>query len=212
MRTKSTGFLAALLCCGYFLTAQGQGAYKPGYIVQPAGDTLRGFIQARGAMRSSLGCRFKATADGQAVDYPPAALRAYELANGPHYDSRLVPGADSMAAKEGFFLELMEGGKASLYRRRDANDEVNYYLYMTRADNNVVVNLENRVTHRAVYATDRNITTPLFRTTLSKAFRDCFAVQPELPTLQYSDVGLTKIVRLYSTLLFLVIDFEQVVS
>jgi hypothetical protein len=199
MYTKYTGFLAALFCCGYSLTAHSQEAYKPGYVVQPAGDTLRGFIQARGALRSSLVCRFKTAANAQAVDYAPSALRAYELANGPHYDSRLVPGADSMAPKEAFFLELMEGGKASFYRRRDTNDEVFYYLYMAQAANNEVIRLENRVTRNGLHASAAKITTPVFRTTLSKAFRDCFAVQPELSTLQFSEASLTKIVRLYNS-------------
>jgi hypothetical protein len=61
-----------------------------------------------------------------------------------------------------------------------------------------VQELEQRLVHRAIHAADKQVTKPLFRSTLSKAFSDCFAIQPSLPTLPYSANSLTDVVRRYN--------------
>ncbi|RZK30110.1 MAG: polysaccharide biosynthesis tyrosine autokinase [Hymenobacter sp.] len=47
-----------------------QNAFTPGYLVQLNGDTIRGEVQLRGAMRSALMCRFRPTATAASTDYP----------------------------------------------------------------------------------------------------------------------------------------------
>jgi hypothetical protein len=182
------------------ITAQAQANYKPGYVVLTAGDTLRGLIQARGDLRNSRLCRFRPAEDAPTVDYPPAALRAYGLASGLHYDTRLVPLPDSGGQRQErlYFLELLEGGKASLYLRRDGADQTHYYLYMASRGPAPVQELEKRVVHQIIKNQVFNETQNLYRNTLAEAFRDCLAIQPALPTLEFTASSLRSVVRRYN--------------
>lgn len=205
MPNKSTLMLLALLASGIISTAKAQG-YKAGYVVRPAGDTLRGFLQSHGALRNSLVCRFRPAPDAPVVEYAPADLRAYALTDGPSYESQLTPPAYMTDAEPGrrdlsirpYFLEVLVAGRASLYTRRDANDEVRYYLRMAAAPAGPVQELENRQVHRAVYASDQDQTKPLYRNALSVAFQDCLAIQLLLPKLEFSLGSLTNVVRRYN--------------
>lgn len=122
------------------------------------------------------------------------------MANGQQYETRLVPTTDSMGkpAQRQLFLELLVGGRASLYTRRDAYDEVHYYLYLAQAGAGPVQELENRVVKRGYAANEAANVIPVYRKTLSEAFRDCFAVQPSLPKLEYTASSLAQVVRRYN--------------
>ena len=205
MSTRYFSFLLVLLGIGSIATAKAQ-SYKPGYVVRPAGDTLRGFLQSRGALRNSLQCRFRPAPDAPVVEYAPADLQAFAFADGSSYESQLTPLVYVTDAESGrrdlsvrpYFLEVLVAGRASLYTRRDANDEIRYYLRMAAAPAGPVQELEKRLVHRAVYASDQDQTLPLYRKTLSIAFQDLLAIQPLLPTLGFSLASLTDIVRRYN--------------
>ncbi|GAA3991145.1 outer membrane beta-barrel protein [Hymenobacter antarcticus] len=206
MANKSTLMLLALLASGSISTVQAQG-YKPGYVVRPAGDTLRGFLQSRGALRNSLQCSFRPAPDAPVVEYTPADLRAYALTNGPRYESQLIPPVYMTDAEPGrqdlsvrpYFLEVLVSGRASLYTRRDANDETRYYLRMAAAPAAAPVQeLEKRLVHRAVYVRDQDQSQAIYRKTLSVAFQDCLAIQPLLPTLDFSSGSLVNAVQRYN--------------
>lgn len=194
-----------LLLCSSIATAQAQGGYRPGYVVRPAGDTIRGFLFTRGSLRNSQQCRFRPAPEAPVVEYTPADLRAYGFVAGPRYEVQLVPPTrtiDTVPGQEGttqlYFLEVLESGRASLYTRRDGNDVTYYYLRMASAPAGAVQELENRVMARAAYVGDRSETKPLYRNTLSAAFRDCLAVQPLLPQLPFTAGNLTDAVRRYN--------------
>jgi opacity protein-like surface antigen len=197
-----------LLLCGSIARAQAQGGYKPGYVVRPAGDTLRGYLLPRGSLRNSQQCRFRPAPDAPVVEYAPADLRAYAFVAGPRYEAQLVPPTrtiDTVPGQEGtaqvYFLEVLESGRASLYTRRDGNDVTYYYLRMANAPAGTVQELENRVIARAAYVGDRSETKPLYRNTLSAAFRDCLVIQPLLPQLPFTAGSLTDAVRRYNACL-----------
>ena len=190
------------LLCGFFCSysALAQSSYKPGYVVLPAGDTLRGQVQARGELRNSTMCRFRPNSTAAAVDYAPSGLRGYGQTTGPYYETRLIilPDSAGRQPRRLFFLELLEGGKASLYTRRDAYDDMRYYLYMARDGAGPAQELVNRMFRRSTAQNEPVQYEPIYRKTLSEAFRDCFSVQPMLPKLDYSPKSLGKVVRLYN--------------
>ncbi|WP_190927663.1 outer membrane beta-barrel protein [Hymenobacter armeniacus] len=196
----SKSFFLALSLLATAGAVQAQQNFRPGYVVKTEGDTLRGQVQVRGAHRSEALCRFRPNSEAGTVDYKPAALRGYGLANGQRYETRLVPTTDSLGrpAQRQLFLEPLVSGRASLYTRRDAFDEVHYYLYLAQAGAGPVQELENRVVRRIYTANEAPEVIPVYRKTLSEAFRDCFAVQPSLPKLEYTASSLAAVVRRYN--------------
>ena len=204
MRNQYTAL--ALLLCGSIATAQAQGGYRPGYIVRSAGDTIRGFLFTRGSLRNSQQCRFRPAPDAAVVEYTPTDLRAYAFADGLRYESQLVPPTQLLETHSGeqdftprpLFLEVLESGRANLYTRRDASDATHYYLRMATAPAGPVQELENRLVSREGYMGIQRETKPVYRTTLSEAFRDCLAVQLLLPQLPFTASNLTEVVRRYN--------------
>ncbi|MCI1189049.1 PorT family protein [Hymenobacter sp. DH14] len=161
----------------------------------------------RGSLRNSQQCRFRPTSDAAAVEYSPTDLRAYAFADGPRYESQPVPPTQLLETHSEpqdltprpLFLEVLESGRASLYTRRDANDATHYYLRMAAAPAGPVQELENRLISREGYMGIQGETKPLYRSTLSAAFRDCLAVQPLLPQLPFTASNLTEVVRRYNS-------------
>lgn len=78
------------------LKAAAQTNFRPGYVVLPAGDTLRGEVDARGPQRSARQIRFRPTPDGPVQRYLPAGLRGYGLRKGPTYQIETILLADSL--------------------------------------------------------------------------------------------------------------------
>jgi hypothetical protein len=199
MFKRSTQLVLGVFLGFTSLVAQAQTGFKPGYVVRPAGDTLRGELQVRSALRSSLQCRFRPATDAPAVDYLPSELRAYAYANGARYETQtvLLPDTTRGAHETPFFLEVLVSGRASLYVRRDGFDETRYYLRMAQAAPGPVLELEKRVV-RAVNISQVDQFLPVYRKTLSDAFRDCFAIQSQLTNLDFSSGSLIGIVRRYN--------------
>ena len=186
---------ASLLCP----KVQAQGRFRPGYIVQLSGDTLRGQVQQRGAIRAAATCFFRAAATAEPTEYHPAELRAYGFAEGEHYESRVVSRLHrkSDVGLRVLFLSVVAQGKAQLYNLRDKDDQNHYYL--ATSPDSVQELLQMRV---AVPSTNQDQieyeTRYPFRLVLAEAFRDCPAVQHLLPDLLLSEGDLRRVVTRYN--------------
>lgn len=174
--------------------AWGQGTYRPGYIVQPTGDTIRGELQVRSAIRSAQVCRFRAAATGPAVDYQPTQLRAYGLNGMAAYRSQLVPGrgadADNM-----LFVKLLVIGRANLYTYQDREDVSRYYLAMGTDTLQTLRSFRvQKIINNEEYFEEQSP----FRTVLAKALSACPSVQYLIPQLALAEKDLTKLVTRYN--------------
>ena len=194
-------FLRALLVLGLTVVwlphrVLGQ-AFQPGYIVQLTGDTLRGELQVRGAMRSARQCTFRPAGASAATSYRPARLRAYGLRQGAAYQARLVPRPDSKVL-DTLFIKVLVAGQASLFENRDREDQSRYYLAVG-ADS--LRELRKARVRLPGYNQTGYEEQPLYRSVLAKALRACLAVQPLLPQLPLIDTDLINVVKRYNTCL-----------
>ena len=168
--------------------------FQPGYIVQPSGDSLRGEVQVRGAMRSAIQCNFRASAAAAATTYLPTQLRAYGLQRGPAYQARLVPPAGSEAATVAF-VQVLVAGSASLYTHQDRHDQTRYYVAVKPDSLQELrqLRVQNTTEGQVLYEEQSP-----FRAVLAQALRACLAVQPLLPQLPFTKASLTHVVRRYN--------------
>jgi len=179
--------------------AQAQGRFRPGYVVQLSGDTLRGQVQQRGAIRAAAACFFRPAATAEPVEYRPAELRAYGFAGGDQYEARVTERLHRKAnvALRTLFLNVLVQGKARLYSFRD-KDDVNHFYLATSPDSVT----ELKQVRAAVPSTNQDQivyeTQYPFRTVLAEAFSDCPAVQHLLPTLLLSEGDLRRVVTRYN--------------
>ena len=191
------GILAALVLSAASLLcpkAQAQGTYRPGYIVQLTGDTLRGELQVRSAIRSAQLCRFRATAAGTQADYLPAQLRGYGLDGMAAYRAQLVPQRGPAGAAV-LFVKLLAVGRANLYVYQDNEDVPRYYLAMG-ADT-----LQPLRTYRVQRIIDNQEyfeEQAPFRTVLARALSACPSVQYLIPQLPLAEKDLTKLITRYN--------------
>ncbi|WP_439182049.1 hypothetical protein [Carboxylicivirga taeanensis] len=109
-----------------------QSDYRPGYIVQLNGDTIKGLIDFRGNVRNSQLCNFM-NAEGQEKQYRPFDIRSYRFTKGKYYVSKKVKHENDELADA--FVEYLVDGEKDLYYYRTA--EGNFFL-ITYNDSTVV--------------------------------------------------------------------------
>ena len=194
-------FSAAIGLVLFSTLAQAQTDFRPGYILPPTGDTVRGLVDYRGALRSSRLCQFRPTATAPVTTYRPEELRGYGFAGTKEYRTRLVPlpdSADRPQAPRLFYLEVLASGPASLYSRRGRSDATYFYLQKGTAEtvpvkelefHRVAIEVEGRKGIRAVNT---------FRNTLSEAFVDCPDLSLEVLRTEYQPEALVHIVERYN--------------
>lgn len=189
--------LALLLAAA--TTARAQAEFKPGYVVLPAGDTLRGQVQEVGALRNTLTCRFRPAASAPATAYAPAELRAYGLTGLARYEARPVPPADSTQgqASRQLFVEVLVSGPAQLYACRDRPGHTRYLLAVGGPEARLRELAERRVKTFA-NGFEAYETRSLFRDTLAAALRACPAVQVQLPRLPFQPAALARVITSYN--------------
>ncbi|RZK21858.1 MAG: PorT family protein [Hymenobacter sp.] len=194
MHRLLTGCSLFLGLCALAPQAWGQGTYRPGYIVQPTGDTIRGELQVRSAIRRAQLCRFRAAATGADVDYQPTQLRAYGLDGIAAYRSQLVPQRGTEAATV-LFVKLLAVGRANLYAYQDREDVSRYYLAMGTDTLQTLRSFRvQKIVDNQEYFEEQSP----FRTVLANALRACPSVQYLIPQLPLAEKDLTKLVTRYN--------------
>lgn len=99
--------------------AHAQTDFRPGFIVNTAGDTLKGKVDFRVDLILKNICRFEDAA-GSITEYTPDQLQSYRFESGRYYVSKTVGGRH-------VFLEFLIDGALDVFYNKDSNGE-HYYL------------------------------------------------------------------------------------
>ncbi|WP_457067103.1 porin family protein [Hymenobacter sp. UYAg731] len=185
-------------------SAQAQRNFRPGYIVRPAGDSLRGEIDVRGQQRMGLLCVFRANTGAAATQYTPTELKAYGLQSGARYEACQLPGglttapggAALSAAPTTLFMQQLVQGKAKLYSYIDEGGNGRYFFRTTDGPVTEVVQIIQNVTVTDVLVQQKSYP---FRQVLSRAFIDCPVVQPMLINAELKESQLVAIFNRYNS-------------
>ncbi|WP_035565641.1 porin family protein [Hymenobacter sp. IS2118] len=108
-----------------------QSDFRPGYVVRPEGDTLRGLVDYQSAQRSAVGCRFRTDAAQAVQEFVPGTALGYGFVGASRYEARLTPLAEVAAPSlpaQLQFVEIIVHGPISLYARRDLQRHDHYYI------------------------------------------------------------------------------------
>ncbi|WP_167851956.1 outer membrane beta-barrel protein [Hymenobacter elongatus] len=176
--------------------AVAQVDFRPGYIIQPAGDTLRGEVDNRSAVRSATECWFRQGA-GAVRSYSPTELLGYGLPGSKVYRSRLVAVPDSSALlPRTYFLDVLVAGATQLYYRRDSNGYEHFYVGTGPAAATELV--YRRTLTTSPDGSSRYLEKNLFRGTLAETFSACPAVQQQVASLPFKQSQLVAIIKLYN--------------
>jgi hypothetical protein len=174
-----------------------QSDFRPGFVVQPSGDTLRGQVDYRGSQRSARICRFRPSETASATEFTPAQLRSYGFQSGRAYEARPL---DSLGTSP-VFLERLVLGKASLYYLLDGNSAEHFYLRKNAETSATeLVRIIETVSRVATDGVERKYKQEkaLYRGTLAKSFSDCPSVQLLIGKVPFTADGLTDIVQRYN--------------
>lgn len=190
---------------------QAQKNFRPGYIVRPAGDSLRGEIDVRGQQRMGLLCAFRANTGAATTQYAPTELKAYGLQSGARYEACQLPGgltttiggAALSAAPTTLFMQQLVQGKAKLYSYVDEGGNSRYFFRTT--DGPVAelvqtiqnVNPDSSAVPKEYIKVEQRLYP--FRQVLSRAFIDCPVVQPRLVQAELKESQLVAIFNRYNT-------------
>ncbi|WP_460616504.1 outer membrane beta-barrel protein [Hymenobacter ruber] len=184
--------------------AQAQRNFRPGYIVRPAGDSLRGEVDVRGQQRMGLLCVFRANAGAATTQYTPTELKAYGLQGGARYEACQLPGGLTTApggaalssSPTTLFMQQLVQGKAKLYSYVDEGGNSRYFFRTTDGPVAEVVQIIQNVTVNDVLVQQKSYP---FRQVLSKAFIDCPVVQPMLIKAELKESQLVAIFNRYNS-------------
>lgn len=172
-----------------------QSKFQPGYVVLPAGDTLRGEVEYSSAQLRAQRVRLR-SADGGVKEYQPTEARGYGYTRGAHYDARRLPGQ----AGPTVFAEALVRGAATLYLRVDEYQAQRFYLHKPQDAALTELVSRDTVVERRVDGVLRNVKLrdTRYRTTLRQAFGDCEAVQARIEQAAFTETDLRRAFREYA--------------
>lgn len=152
-------------------TAYSQRNFQPGFVLQN-GDTLRGLVDYRGAVRSATVATFKKAENAPEQTFTPHQIQAYGFDEGYKLFEALDIPAAADTARERVFLNALARGTASVYHYRDSFQKDRYFL---RKGHGQIIELkyteellQNVATGRKYMARDK-----AYIQTISVAFSDC---------------------------------------
>ncbi|SHK59884.1 Outer membrane protein beta-barrel domain-containing protein [Hymenobacter psychrotolerans DSM 18569] len=178
--------------------ALAQSNFKPGYILPPSGDTLRGEVDYRSEQRNRKLCRFRPAGAAAVTEYQPEQLLGFGYSGGRSYQSRQLPGATAEKA----FLQVLALGKASLYLTVRADDREAYYAgpattgpleLLVQRDTSIVV--YNKAIGREINTLERSYP---FRSKLALLMSDCPKVQASIVSMELKEQKLLKLFSEYN--------------
>lgn len=108
----------------FFISANSQHNFKPGYIITTNNDIIPGYIDLKRKAISSKICLFKKTKKDSIIYYIPNQLKAYGIENSNLFVTKTIQ-TDSIN-NSNIFLEVLIKGKITLYSYY--SDGKNYYF------------------------------------------------------------------------------------
>lgn len=198
--------LLLITLLGASAQAMAQTNFQPGYVVLPAGDTLRGEVDARGAIRNARLARFRTAPDAAVIEYQPRQLRGYGFVGDRVYQAETVLLADS-AQRLGqpyapadtlarpSFLEVVLRGKLNLLFLRDERSNDHYYV---QPRGQPAQELVQKISLTNAGGTTLRRKSDDYRRTLAAATQACLAVQPAITKVDFDLRSLTRVVGQYN--------------
>lgn len=188
MHFRITGLLAVLMCLIGTLSAQTD--FRPGYIITNELDTLTGYIDYRGDLRSSRICMFKDDRKSDPTEYDPTEIYGYHFDQGKFIISKEVL---TNEGKDVRFLEFLVNGEASLYYFRD--EEGDHYLIEKE-----IGTLEELADEKVEVSRDEGDFSFHYKKyigQLKATFSDCEEIQPEVEKSTLSHSSLIRLTSQY---------------
>lgn len=166
----------------------GQSEYKAGYIVNPPGDTLRGYLLYQGITENEQGCSFKTQESASASIYTAEQILAYGIDGDRVYKSISIFGN---GANTKVFAQVILEGKITLLKRSQF-----FYLekegaiYVLRSGRGPKTDDDNKA--QAVRASE-------YKRTLKLVLKDCedFTLIQRVDKIAFSEPALISILEDY---------------
>jgi hypothetical protein len=202
LKTTSPLLLGLLLLC-LRLPAHAQDTFEEGYVVTPANDTLRGYLEP--SLKIFYQIAFKASrSDAQLVRYRPAQLRGFYIqSSGEHFYSRVVevnhkPTQEHLLennpvprfVRDTAFVEVLATGKVSLFRLTDRESKGHFFVQPEGGPPEELLLIKFLAVEGVMS------TLPVYRQQLQKLLADCPAVRPQ--HVAYTEKSLQKLVEKYN--------------
>ncbi|SIT93709.1 outer membrane beta-barrel protein [Pontibacter indicus] len=170
-------YITFLLTFLVITTASAQKDFRSGFIVQNT-DTLRGYVDYRGAVRSSKITTFKANLGAPEQEFDPSQLAAYGFVKeNKVYEAQAIP-ADTAQPAQRLFVQVLAKGKASVYAYRDGSDQDHFYLSKEGGE---LIELKQKVYNKKDPKTGKTfrMVDDLYLSVLRSSFYDCPAMTDE---------------------------------
>lgn len=179
------------------LATRAQADFRPGYIILPAGDTVRGIL-AYGRQRSASECSFKTDPAAAVTRYLPTQLKGYGFLHDRFFQSHRAPvtvtATDSTTQR--VFLEVLVQGAATLFYLSGDNQGDRYFL---RSGQGPIQPLAIETSIVEENGSRFKQEKALYRGVLADAFRACPALQGNVSSVALNGSSLVRIVREYNT-------------
>lgn len=209
---KPFSFLLGLLSLLPLSYARAQRSFQPGYVVTAAGDTLQGYIDVKRLEYAVRAVLFKTAPAAEPVRYSPLQAPAFQAAStafvgrvlsfdrSPARTDQLLQAESHVEflrfnrpVTDTVFLEVLTGGKVSLYRYND--EKVHYFARKAGGDWQELP--------LYTYILKRNGTRSLvqmeaYKDQLALLLADCPQVAQSARKTAYTEAALVKIVRAYN--------------
>ncbi|PKV67055.1 porin family protein [Pontibacter ramchanderi] len=190
---KNLYFLVTF-CASVMLTvpATAQSDYKPGYVVMPQGDTLRGQVSYRTDLAGKT-IGFKRDNQSATASYTANDLAGYGFPGDRNYRTRTLDHADTLAAEYVFMQELVRGTmslyvyKGTYFVEKKDNPDKLHKLYITKEEyvNQYGVTALRDINHHV--------------RVLNTLMLDCFAMLSKVERVKLAEKSLVDLVREYNS-------------
>ncbi|WP_051080630.1 porin family protein [Pontibacter roseus] len=174
------------------LQVAAQSDYRPGYVVMPQGDTLRGEVTFRSSSQAVNSVGFKKEGQGNPVTYTSNDIAGYGFPGDKNFRTRVLHHADTLAAEYVFMEELVRGS-ISLYLyngvffvEKQSNPDKLHKLYITHEEytNNAGALAKRQVNHHVQV--------------LNTMTQDCYEVFSKVERVKLAQRNLVELVKEYN--------------
>jgi hypothetical protein len=187
---RSPRFLFSLIGMIVTISVFGQMDFRPGFIIDPANDTIYGLINLGNEIKNARICSFRADEKDEIDEFSPDEILAYRFIDGKYYVSKSLRINDE---EQLVFAEYLVNGIADLYFYRDENRD----LYFLEKEDGEMIPLSNE--ERETYVDGKRVKTYSFSyiRMLKASMGDCMEIQPSVDRAKYNHTSLTSIVSQY---------------
>ena len=200
------GLVALLLltCVG----ATAQKNFVAGYVVDHAGDTIRGFVDDKNWIVNPSVIYFKKEVQAEPVAYVPTEIKAFRLSSGEYFKAKAVK-YDQSAFKlqelgeepnpqwkqDTLFLRVEVEGLVHLYYFLESNDKEHFFLEKNEAGADELLNVRYNAYQNGV---KRMTATQQYKSQLKNYLGDCDALSGKIYSVKYGLEPIRNVVKQYN--------------